>query len=574
MHATGRALNTAIRPRGDAAVLAILLVSAIPLMADTPDFGRSVERWAIQEVSVRSVRQYSNPFTELAFSCRFSAGARVVVAAGFYDGNRTWKCRLMPEIEGQWTFTTSSSDPELDGKTGTFAVTRAGSGNHGPVSVRDTFHFAYADGTSFQPVGTTMYNWLNREPALELKTLSALAKSPFNKVRFGPMPKWYTFNQVDPPIFPYARMPDGSFDFNRFEPAFFQHYETRLRDLEAMGIEADIILFHPYDHWGFAFMSRAEDDAYVRYITARFFAFRNVWWCLANEYDLFRASRDPSAARTVTAKDWNHLGELVRQSDPYRHLLGIHNARAVFDHSQPWISHVIYQYHDADIYAVTANLRRFGKPVVMDEYGYEGSNGTGFGTLSGMEEIEAQWNVTMAGGYGSHGDCYVHPGDILWWAVGGDLDGASPARYGFLRKLMLDMPFAEMAPMPDQVHGAGAQLLGKRGAYYLVHLPRVARPSAAARPSATSVPGGQQLGGTSGSANVQIELDARLYRVEMIDSWNKRVYTLGYTHGGESQAFRPKISPGLMRFIRVERSEGSLPVGSVTELFTSFAALR
>jgi hypothetical protein len=418
-----------------------------------------------------------------------------------------------------------------------------------------------------------MYNWLNREPGLELKTLSALAKSPFNKVRFAPMPKWYTFNQVDPQIFPYARQSDGSFDFTRFEPAFFQHYETRLRDLEAMGIEADIILFHPYDHWGFAFRSPAEDDAYIHYITARFSAFRNVWWCLANEYDFFRTSREPNAPRTLTAKDWNHLGELVRQSDPYRHLLGIHNGRAVFDHSQPWISHVIYQYPGPDIYDVTAKLRRYGKPVVMDEYGYEGANGTGFGTLSGMEEIEAQWNVTMAGGYGSHGDCYVHPGDILWWAVGGDLDGDSPARFGFLRKLMQEMPFAEMQPMPEQIHGGGAQLLGKRGFYYLVHLPRAPRPSAAPA-SATPAPATPQLGGISGFNNVQIDLDPGTYRVDMIDSWTMRVYTLGYTRGGDVQSFRPKISPGLMRFVKVEHPEGSLPVGSVTELFTSFAALR
>jgi hypothetical protein len=552
---------------------AILLIPVAPLLADTPEFARSVERWGIQEVSIRSARQYANPFAEPAFTCRFSSGARTVAASGFYDGNHTWKCRLMPQVEGQWTFTTSSSDGELNAKTGSFEVTRAGPGNHGPVAVRDTYHFAYADGTSFQPVGTTMYNWLNREPELELKTLSVLAKSPFNKMRFGPMPKWYTFNQVDPPIFPYARKPEGSFDFARFEPTFFEHYEKRLHDLQAMGIEADIILFHPYDHWGFAFMSPAEDDAYIRYITSRFSAFRNVWWCLANEYDLFRTSREPNAPRTVTAKDWNHLGALVRQSDPYGHLLGVHNSRAIFDHSQSWITHVIYQYHGPDIYDVTARLRRFGKPVVVDEYGYEGANGTGFGTLSGVEEIEAQWNVTMAGGYGSHGDCYVHPGDILWWAVGGDLDGDSPARYGFLPKLMHEMPFGEMQPLPEQIHGGGAQLLGKRGSYYLVHLPRAPRTSAAAAPG-TPAFATPQLGGAGGFNNVQIDLDPGTYRVDMIDSWTMRVYTLGYTRGGDAQGFRPKISPGLMRFVRVENPEGSLPVGSVTELFTSFAALR
>src|SRR5262249_29076382 len=260
----------------------------------------------------------------------------------------TWRCRLMPEIEGTWTFTTVSSDSDLTGKTGDFQVTRPVAGNHGPVSVRGTYHFAYADGTPFQPVGTTLYNWLNRDSALELKTLSALSRGPFNKVRFSPMPKWYTFNQVDPPVFPYVRNADGTFDLARFEPAFFSHYESRIRDLQALGIEADIILFHPYDRWGFANMTPAEDAAYIPYVTARFSAFRNVWWCIANEYDLFRSSRDPASPRTSTAKDWNHLGELVRESDPYRHLVGIHNARAVFDHSQPWVTHVIYQYHGPD----------------------------------------------------------------------------------------------------------------------------------------------------------------------------------------------------------------------------------
>jgi hypothetical protein len=555
------------------ALLSVLV--ARPAIADAPAFADKVERWGVEEIAIRSARDSGNPFAS-DFRCRFQSGARSIDVMGFYDGSRTWKCRLMPESEGQWTFTTSSSDAELNARTGAFQVTAPSAGNHGPVLVHDARHFAYADGTPFEPVGTTMYNWLNRDTALELKTLSALARSPFNKVRFSPMPKWYTFNQVDPPVYPYARNADGSFDFARFEPAFFAHYEARIRDLQALGIEADIILFHPYDHWGFAFMTPAQDDAYIRYVTARFAAFRNVWWCLANEYDLFRASREPNAPRTVTAKDWNHLGELVHGSDPFHHLLGIHNARAVFDHAQPWITHVIYQYHDPDIYDITAKLRRYGKPVVMDEYGYEGANGTGFGTLSGMEEIEAQWNVTMAGAYGSHGDCYVHPGDILWWAVGGDLDGDSPPRYGFLRKLMQEAPFAEMEPLPDQVKGAGAQLLGKNGAYYLVHLPRVPRRPAAgvSASSSTASGGGVPLGGTSGSPNVELKLDAGLYRVDMIDTWNMRTYTLGYTHGGDAQSFRPKISPGLMRFVKVEGTGGALPTGSITELFTSFAAAR
>jgi hypothetical protein len=36
--------------------------------------------------------------------------------------------------------------------------------------------------------------------------------------------------------------------------------------LLALGIEADIILFHPYDRWGYAAMAPGEDDRYLRYV--------------------------------------------------------------------------------------------------------------------------------------------------------------------------------------------------------------------------------------------------------------------------------------------------------------------
>ncbi len=42
----------------------------------------------------------------------------------------------------------------------------------------------------------------------------------------------------------------------RPNPAFFAHLEQRIADLRALNIEADLILFHPYDRWGYATMSR------------------------------------------------------------------------------------------------------------------------------------------------------------------------------------------------------------------------------------------------------------------------------------------------------------------------------
>ena len=41
-------------------------------------------------------------------------------------------------------------------------------------------------------------------------------------------------------------------DFTRFNPAYFAHVEACVDKLAGIGVEADLILFHPYDggRWG------------------------------------------------------------------------------------------------------------------------------------------------------------------------------------------------------------------------------------------------------------------------------------------------------------------------------------
>ena len=196
-----------------------------------------VEQWGLQEISLQSNLAHANPFTDVDVRGRFRSGSRTVEVYGFYDGNHTWKVRFMPEQQGEWSYTTLSNDAQLSGKSGRFLVGPRGN-NHGPVKVTNTYHFAYADGTPYFPLGTTLYNWLNRDRDLEGRTLNTLEKGPFNKVRFLVFPKWMAFNHVEPPRFPYVKATDGRFDLDRFDPEFFAHYEARLKDLQALGIEA------------------------------------------------------------------------------------------------------------------------------------------------------------------------------------------------------------------------------------------------------------------------------------------------------------------------------------------------
>ena len=138
-------------------------------------FPTRVEQWGIQEVSLQSKLTHANPFTEVELRCEFSKGNQKFDVDGFYDGNQTWKIRFMPDEQGEWTYRTRSNDLQLDGRSGSFIVGPPGPHNHGPVRVNNTYHFAYADGTPYFLLGTTLYNWLNRDPELEQRTLNTLS---------------------------------------------------------------------------------------------------------------------------------------------------------------------------------------------------------------------------------------------------------------------------------------------------------------------------------------------------------------------------------------------------------------
>ena len=158
----------------------------------------------------------------------------------------------------------------------------------------------------------------------------------------------------------------NDWDFRRFNPKHFQLIEKRIQDLMGMGIEADLIVMHPYDRWGFSSMSAEEDDLYWKYVSVRFAAYRNVWLSLANEYDLMEKK---------TFRDWERYAAIICEKDPYNHLRSIHNCTSLYDFSRPWVTHCSIQrvdpYKAAEL--VSEWRERNKKPVVLDEISYEGN---------------------------------------------------------------------------------------------------------------------------------------------------------------------------------------------------------
>lgn len=403
-------------------------------------------RWGAVELELHGP-DHGNPFVdvELAATFRHESG-RELTAGGFYDGEGVYRIRLLAELEGRWSFRTGSTARSLDGIEGTVEVTPAAEGArgslaHGPVRV-DGLHFRHDDGTRYRPVGTTAYAWTHQPDELRRRTLATLAGHGFTKLRMCLFPKSYLYNTGEPERFPFPREADGGWDTTRFDVAFFRDLEQQVDALAALGIETDLILFHPYDRWGFVDLGAAADERVVRYVVRRLASRASVWWSLANEFDLVWSKTDD---------DWEAIAATVVDEDEHDHLRSIHNCMTFYDQSKPWITHVSAQ--RIDVYRTAEEVdgwrERWGKPVVVDECGYEGDIDQGWGNLTGEELVRRCWEGAVRGGYVAHGETYLNDAEELWWSKGGELVGSSPERMAFLDRIVGEAPGGALDPQPS-----------------------------------------------------------------------------------------------------------------------------
>ncbi|MDF2962571.1 MAG: hypothetical protein K0S39_4306 [Paenibacillus sp.] len=469
-----------------------------------------IERWGLFELCLHGPSQ-GNPFQDVQVEAQFRYKHRVVRTDGFYDGNGSYKVRFMPDTEGEWTYSVSSSAAELDGTSGSFVCVPAAVGNHGPVRIRDASRFVYEDGTAYRPFGTTCYAWTHQDEALQLQTLQSLSGSPFNKIRMCVFPKRYSFNMNEPDCFPFEGSQAEGFDWTRFNPVYFARLEQRITALQELGIEADLILFHPYDkgHWGFDRMDAQTDAFYLRYIISRLGAYRNIWWSLANEFDFMTEK---------TMDDWDRSFRIVQENDPYQHLRSIHNGTkmydpttlVVYDHTKHWVTHVSMQYWE--LTPVNAWRKLYGKPVVVDECCYEGNLPQRWGNITGEDMTARFWDGFTRGGFVGHGETFLHPDEVVWWSKGGLLYGDSPERIAFLQQILKEAP--EGAEPIERLRDAPT--IGVEGEYYL------------------------QYFGIHRPAYRELPLpEDRWFEIDIIDTWNMTVTPMEGSYCGMTRVDMP-----------------------------------
>ena len=477
-----------------------ILFSGIHIVAQ-----KTVEKWKVFELTLKGPEK-GNPFTDVNLNAIFVNDNDTVLTTGFYDGNGIYKIRFMPDIEGKWSYVTSSNIKSLNRKKGKFNCTSPQKKNHGKVVVSDNIFFSYEDGTPYNSFGTTCYAWVHQGDSLADLTIKTLSNGYFNKLRMCIFPKSYDWNHNEPIYYPFEGEPLKNWNYTRFNPAYFRNIEKRILQLDSLGIEADLIVFHPYDRWGYSKMDRATEDMYIRYIIARFSAYKNVWWSIANEFDLVKGK---------TMDDWDHYIEMFAENDPFHHLISIHNGAKWYNHSNPLITHVSIQ--NSNTRRANEFRKKYNKPVIYDECQYEGNIPWTWGNITAQTLTMRFWQGFINGGHVGHGETYVTenpvmlPGkssDILWWSKGGVLRGESPDRIKFLREIIESAP-AQLRPaniLPAWLPYAST---GIENEYYLAYFNDV-------QPR---------------SAIITLPKDSD-FKVEIIDTWDMTITPLNGSYSG------------------------------------------
>ena len=497
------------------------------IQCNPPKELEKVEKWGVYEIELVGPAN-GNPYIDNHVSAAFTCEDKTISIPGFYDGNGIYRIRFSPDELGEWTYITKSNIETLANNSGEFECTTPGINNHGPIKVTNTFYLEYADGTPFYSVGTTAYQWTSVKQSIQEKTIQTLSESPFNKIRMCVFPKHYSYgNDVEPWAYPFSRK-DTVNDFTQPNYEFFQNFDHRVKQLMDMGIQADVILFHPYDIWGYYQMGEEMNEKYVRYMIARLSAYRNVWWSLANEWDVPRIKNEI---------DWEGIGTLLQKEDPHQRLRGIHNwyhdESHFYDHTRPWVTHV-----SAQTYFFFNALKwrnKYQKPLMYDEMRYEGDVSSNWGNMNAKEMTSYFWKAGLSGGYGTHGETFKNDSDneteVRWWAKGGTLMGESPKRIAFFKKIMEEAPVTEMTPaivslsgltipdtIPDRNDGTLVEKLNnniyklsKEAEYYLIY--------------------------TADSAqNIELDLAGTGdYTLEVIDTWNMKIVDKDVVSAGSFQ---------------------------------------
>jgi len=416
---------------------------------------------------------------ELRATFRHDSGQPTIRLFGFWDGDgrggtrgRVFKVRFCPTKVGTWRLVSLESNrPEFERRVVEIACVRS---NHRGFWLPDGRWYRRSDGSHPFIIGNTHYTFLSRrddrgrlcrEPVEDIRHNARY----YNKARFSLFGGRYPDPQLKPFLDDDGRPSDHGRFAHRPNPAWFA---TRVDPVVAEGfardLVCDLILCGP-DTPASRSTLKGDPRPWLRYVAARYGSYPNVWFCLANEWDI----KNPR----YSAREITQAGAYLRSSLPYPTPISVHGSpnRWRPELNGPWHDHVIIQYkvkrlaRAADSVAKSHRLGG-GKPVVNDENGYQGDGDR----FSLGDVVEGCFGTFLGGGYPTTGEKHASKKGQYFWG------GFDPRKHSATRHLArlrayleANVEFWRMAPTPLEdgpLEGCPDQfrLLARPGAEYVL----------------------------------------------------------------------------------------------------------
>ncbi|MCP5117189.1 MAG: DUF4038 domain-containing protein, partial [bacterium] len=264
------------------------------------------------------------------------------------------------DVVGEWKWRSSSGDPALDGKSGTFQVVTSELKGKLRIHPRDPRQFAYDDGSWFLHIGDTGYRYLTATEPRWKEYLDQAAKMGATKIR-----TWFCQARSDVQILfaeerrqlnlPYWQEID-----RRVSYALEHHPQVMLHLIPYGEDTEELRRYGAGDKWA---------RYLAQYVQARFSAFPNVFWCIANDREIV-SDEVKLSGRRIRASTVAKIGRDMAAREPWGTLLTNHQSRfsGYSFVSEPWSDVITIEDLDQVAGDVLLKYRAAGRaPVVNDE---------------------------------------------------------------------------------------------------------------------------------------------------------------------------------------------------------------
>jgi hypothetical protein len=397
-----------------------------------------VELYDFQEISI-SIKKPNlkiNPFKATQVSASFTdEKGETKTVEGFCDSQdgSLYKVRFMATKVGKYTFELSfTQNNKTQKNSGTFEAITSNRKGTLQLDKENPWHFKFDNGDHYFWNSTTAYWMLGLKKEEEImSSIDRLAGYGINRIRVAINGRahggnrWNEATVVESPNFTFkldpwlAEKPGDldapNFDVTRFNTIHWQRLDRLIARAKEKGIVVSIIFYvdgldHACDPFKKEKMGLEDEQMYYAYAAARYSAYENIMWDIANEYHLFRTP------------EWaNKMGSYLKTKDPHNHLISVHGSAEFPFRKSPWVDVIMYQsWDECGGYDFMMNARKLqaetGRilPTINEEYGYEGHYSVwGCGATAGKDKPDGRsalnrsqlaWEMCMTGSYQTTGE--------------------------------------------------------------------------------------------------------------------------------------------------------------------------